>query len=26
MIAGLLSEENRWVNGQTIEVSGGMAL
>jgi hypothetical protein len=26
MIAGLLSEENRWVNGQRIEVSGGMAL
>ena len=26
MIAGLLSDENRWVNGQRIEVSGGMAL
>ena len=26
MIALLLSEENRWVNGQRIEVSGGMAL
>jgi NAD(P)-dependent dehydrogenase (short-subunit alcohol dehydrogenase family) len=26
MIASLLSEENRWVNGQRIEVSGGMAL
>ena len=26
MIAALLSEENRWVNGQRIEVSGGMAL
>jgi len=26
MIATLLSDENRWVNGQRIEVSGGMAL
>jgi NAD(P)-dependent dehydrogenase (short-subunit alcohol dehydrogenase family) len=26
MIASLLSEENRWVNGQRIEVSGGMQL
>ena len=26
MIAALLSDENRWVNGQKIEVSGGMAL
>jgi NAD(P)-dependent dehydrogenase (short-subunit alcohol dehydrogenase family) len=26
MIAGLLSEENRWVNAQRIEVSGGLAL
>jgi NAD(P)-dependent dehydrogenase (short-subunit alcohol dehydrogenase family) len=26
MIAGLLSDENRWINGQTIEVSGRMAL
>lgn len=26
MIAALLSEENRWVNGQRIEVSGGMVL
>jgi NAD(P)-dependent dehydrogenase (short-subunit alcohol dehydrogenase family) len=26
MIASLLSEENRWVNAQRIEVSGGMAL
>lgn len=26
MIAGFLSEENRWVNGQRIEASGGMAL
>ena len=24
MIAGLLSDENRWVNAQRIEVSGGM--
>jgi NAD(P)-dependent dehydrogenase (short-subunit alcohol dehydrogenase family) len=26
MIAALLSEDQRWVNGQRIEVSGGMAL
>jgi len=26
MIAGLLSDENRWVNGQRIEVSGGLSL
>jgi NAD(P)-dependent dehydrogenase (short-subunit alcohol dehydrogenase family) len=26
MIAGFLSDENRWVNGQRIEVSGGMVL
>ena len=26
MIASLVSEENRWVNGQRIEVSGGMNL
>jgi NAD(P)-dependent dehydrogenase (short-subunit alcohol dehydrogenase family) len=26
MIAALLSDENRWVNGQRNEVSGGMAL
>ncbi|AYG58486.1 SDR family NAD(P)-dependent oxidoreductase [Rhizobium jaguaris] len=26
MIASLLSNDNRWVNGQRIEVSGGMAL
>jgi len=26
MIAALLSDENRWGNGQRIEVSGGMAL
>ena len=26
MIAALLGEENRWVNGQRIEVSGGMVL
>ena len=26
MIASLLSEDSRWVNGQRIEVSGGMAL
>ena len=26
MIAALLSEDNRWVNGQRIEASGGMAL
>jgi NAD(P)-dependent dehydrogenase (short-subunit alcohol dehydrogenase family) len=25
-IAALLSEENRWVNGQRIEVSGGQSL
>ena len=25
-IATLLSEENRWINGQRIEVSGGMYL
>ena len=25
IIAALLSDENRWVNGQQIEVSGGMA-
>jgi NAD(P)-dependent dehydrogenase (short-subunit alcohol dehydrogenase family) len=25
MIASLLSEDNRWVNGQRIEVSGGLA-
>jgi len=24
MIASLLSDDNRWVNGQRIEVSGGM--
>jgi len=24
MIASLLSEDNRWINGQRIEVSGGM--
>ncbi len=24
MIASLLSEENRWINAQRIEVSGGM--
>jgi len=24
MVAALLSDENRWVNGQRIEVSGGM--
>ena len=24
MIASLLSDENRWINGQRIEVSGGM--
>jgi len=24
MIASLLSEDNRWVNAQRIEVSGGM--
>lgn len=26
MIAALLSEDNRWINGQRIEVSGGMSL
>ncbi|GAU04206.1 hypothetical protein BSLA_02r1668 [Burkholderia stabilis] len=26
MIASLLSVDNRWVNAQRIEVSGGMAL
>ena len=26
MIASLLSEDNRWINGQRIEVSGGMVL
>lgn len=26
MIAALLSDANRWINGQRIEVSGGMAL
>ena len=26
MIAALLSNDNRWINGQRIEVSGGMAL
>lgn len=26
VIAALLSDENRWVNGQRIEVSGGMVL
>ncbi len=26
MIASLLSDDNRWVNGQRIEVSGGMGL
>jgi NAD(P)-dependent dehydrogenase (short-subunit alcohol dehydrogenase family) len=26
MIAALLSDDNRWVNGQRIEVSGGMVL
>ena len=26
MIAALLSADNRWINGQRIEVSGGMAL
>ncbi len=26
MVAALLSDENRWVNGQRIEVSGGMLL
>lgn len=26
MIAALLSDDNRWVNGQRIEVAGGMVL
>jgi NAD(P)-dependent dehydrogenase (short-subunit alcohol dehydrogenase family) len=26
MIAGLLSEDNRWVNAQRIEVSGGQGI
>lgn len=26
MIAAFLSDENRWINGQRIEVSGGMNL
>ena len=26
MIAALLSDDNRWVNAQRIEVSGGMAI
>jgi NAD(P)-dependent dehydrogenase (short-subunit alcohol dehydrogenase family) len=26
MIAALLSDENRWLNGQRIEVSGGAGL
>lgn len=26
MIASLLSDDNRWVNGQRIEASGGMLL
>jgi hypothetical protein len=26
MIASLLSEDNRWINAQRIEVSGGMYL
>ena len=26
MIASLLSEDNRWINAQRIEVSGGMAI
>ena len=26
MIAALLADDNRWINGQRIEVSGGMAL
>src|SRR5262249_36526114 len=26
MIAALLSEDNRWINAQRVEVSGGMAL
>jgi NAD(P)-dependent dehydrogenase (short-subunit alcohol dehydrogenase family) len=26
MVASLLSDDNRWVNGQRIEVSGGMGV
>ena len=26
MIASLLSEDNRWINAQRIEVSGGMSI
>ena len=26
MIASLLSQDNRWINAQRIEVSGGMAI
>ena len=26
MIASLLSENNRWINAQRIEVSGGLAI
>ena len=26
MIAGLLSDDNRWINGQRIEVAGGAYL
>ena len=26
MIASLLSEDNRWINAQRIEVSGGMVV
>jgi NAD(P)-dependent dehydrogenase (short-subunit alcohol dehydrogenase family) len=26
MIASLLCEDNRWINAQRIEVSGGMAI
>ena len=26
MIAALLSEDNRWINAQRIEVSGGMSI
>ena len=26
MIASLLAEDNRWVNAQRIEVSGGMSI
>ncbi len=26
MIAALLSEDDRWINGQRIEVSGGLLL